>query len=30
MTAEVVTKKTEALGWKAKRHIKEFIEEIKR
>ena len=29
MTAEVVTKKTEALGWKAKRHIKEFIEEEK-
>ena len=29
MTAEVVTQKTEALGWKAKRHIKEFIEEEK-
>ena len=29
MTAEVVTKKTEALGWKAKRHIKEFIEELR-
>jgi len=28
MTAEVVTQKTEALGWKAKRHIKEFIEEL--
>ena len=25
MTAEVVTQKTEALGWKAQRHIKEFI-----
>lgn len=29
MTAEVITQKTEALGWKAQRHIKEFIEEIK-
>ena len=29
MTAEVVTQKTEALGWKAKRHIKEFIENLK-
>ena len=29
MTSEVITQKTEALGWKAKRHIKEFIEEIK-
>ena len=29
MTAEVVTQKTEALGWKAKRHIKEFIEELR-
>ena len=28
MTAEVVTKKTEELGWKAKRHIKDFIEEL--
>ena len=30
MTAEVVTQKTEALGWKAKRHIKEFIEELRK
>ena len=30
MTAEVVTQKTEALGWKATRHIKDFIEEIKK
>ena len=30
MTAEVITQKTEALGWKAKKHIKEFIEEIKK
>ena len=29
MTAEVVTQKTEALGWKAKKHIKEFIKDIK-
>ena len=29
MTAEVVTQKTEELGWKAKRHIKEFIEELR-
>ena len=29
MTAEVVTQKTEALGWKAKRHIKELIEELR-
>ena len=29
MTAEVVTQKTEALGWKAKKHIKEFIEELR-
>lgn len=28
MTAEVVTQKTEALGWKAKKHIKDFIKEI--
>ena len=28
MTAEVVTKKTEELGWKTKRHIKDFIEEL--
>ena len=28
MTAEVVTKETEALGWKAKRHIKEFIKKL--
>ena len=30
MTAEVVTQKTEALGWKAKRHIKDFIEELRK
>ena len=30
MTAEVVTQKTEALGWKATRHIKDFIKEIKK
>jgi ADP-L-glycero-D-mannoheptose-6-epimerase len=30
MTAEVVTKKTEALGWKAKKHIKEFIQEMRK
>ena len=30
MTAEVVTQKTEALGWKAKKHIKDFIEEMKK
>jgi hypothetical protein len=24
----VVTQKTEALGWKAKRHIKDFIEKL--
>ena len=29
MTSEVITQKTEALGWKAKRHIKEFIEDLK-
>ena len=29
MTAEVVTKKTEALGWRAKKHIKDFIEKLK-
>ena len=29
MTAEVVTQKTETLGWKAKRHIKEFIEGLR-
>ena len=29
MTSKVITQKTEALGWKAKRHIKEFIEELK-
>ena len=29
MTAEVITQKTEELGWKAKKHIKEFIEEKK-
>ena len=29
MTAEVITQKTESLGWKAKKHIKEFIEELK-
>jgi ADP-L-glycero-D-mannoheptose-6-epimerase len=28
MTAEVVTQKTEALGWKAQKHIKEFINNI--
>ena len=28
MTAEVVTQKTEELGWKAQRHIKEFIEKL--
>ena len=26
MTAEVITQKTEALGWQAKKHIKEYIE----
>jgi len=30
MTAEVITQKTEALGWKATRHIKDFIKEIKK
>ena len=30
MTSEVITQKTEALGWKAKKHIKDFIEEIKK
>ena len=28
MTAEVVTQKTEALGWKAQKHIKEFINNV--
>jgi len=28
MTSEVVTQKIEALGWKPKRHIKEFIEKL--
>ena len=30
MTAEVVTQKTEALGWKATRHIEDFIKEMKK
>ena len=30
MTAEVVTQKTEAPGWKATRHIEDFIKEIKK
>jgi UDP-glucose 4-epimerase len=30
MTADVVTDKTEALGWSAKRSIRDYIEEIKR
>jgi len=29
MTADVVSAKTEALGWKPKRKIKEYIEDIK-
>ena len=28
MTAEVITQKTEALGWKAQKHIKEFINNV--
>ena len=28
MTSEVVTKKTEELGWKPKKHIKEFIKKL--
>ena len=30
MTAEVVTQKTEALGWKAQRHIEEYIKELRK
>jgi len=30
MTADVMTAKTEALGWKPKKHLKDYIEELRR
>jgi len=30
MTADVISAKTEALGWSPKRNIKEYIEELKK